>query len=102
MPGNIYHATTAAAKFLRQHPERYNYYLGFVPETEHTRACAIGWVGFFANLDWDDTVQAMCVRSRAPGDMEIYRRFDKFEAGWEINPHACARALKKYAKEWLK
>lgn len=120
---DFYTAFMRAADHIESNPGSFAFFETFIPHEEcGTIGCALGWVGFYANLADDpdlkkrtsEFLQAIVLNHpRAGHDVFVsvipplwgneegsfYREITRFAGGpWMSNAKACAQALRAYAE----
>ena len=87
-------AVAKAADFIEKNPEKFHFHSIYVPSSEeHDRACAIGWIGYFAKMlpgtNINETVDYF-----GTTDREIYKRFNSIDPSWILSADRCVAALR--------
>lgn len=92
-------AILQAADHIEQHPECFDFMVIAVPDNCGTPGCALGWIGFFAQLGvgrHSEVADEMQIHS-----CDFYDRMDKFVGTkWVESPALCAKGLRSYADEF--
>lgn len=104
----LYQAIMRAADHIEQNPELFDFHASVVPECG-SPGCALGWIGFFANISpgisVSDASDAMDT-----SDWTFYHVMDALTEdvgddengnGWMANARLCALGLRRYAEKYF-
>jgi hypothetical protein len=113
---NIYQAIMKAADRIEQYPQEFNFGSIGVPNECGTPGCALGWIGFYADVTPGIVGFSTAAReilrlpaTRYDGAIEgapeftFYKRMDELTGGttaWRNSAPRCARGLRLYAAKY--
>lgn len=97
---NYYDALNKAADHIEQHPRDFNFLSAKIPESLGTKACALGWIGYFAGAREG---YAIGVGVEVLGhECEFFQSItDLAGSGWMSKPEQCAKGMRLYAETYL-
>jgi len=95
-------AILKAADQIESSPSTFDFHTVDRPDLScGTPGCALGWIGFFANVKTSDRMSFVSATAAALGvdSMYFYERLDQCcdSEDWMNDPALCAKALRAYA-----
>lgn len=105
---NTYQAIMRAADQIEQNPTTFRFFSTDIPNVCGTPGCALGWIGFFADLPRMNRVSHDLLGltdSDTPenGDRTFYSRMnelDEYQYRWHTNASHCSKTLRLYAARY--
>ena len=99
---NTYDAMHAAAEFIADHPETYEFMHGCVPYHENGSACMLARLGYYLNEPAGTPCEPICANRLGIEAGAFYHRIEFLTGSSRRNdPLGAAQGLRQYAEAYL-